>query len=383
MKPTILLTRGLAIAALIALALAVAPGVAQPGEVPASRPQAAPMPLSPSIPIQGRLTDAAGHPLPDGAYDVMFEVCDSGGPCPCADAYPPPSPLSVEDGLFSAVISNCPADLFDGRQLELQITVEGELLTPRQPIYASPFAWSLRPGAIIHNYETGHALTLVAGTSGKDGSALYAENTNTSGIGVWAKAVGNDATVVIENLGTGPLLKGFGGDLGDDEITITNNGTLQIKRDSVITVPGVAAVLAEGTTHTVLNPQVNGSVKVTSSYSPVDSTILIGIPLPAMLYGQNIDFEGVTIFYRTDSLTYIDSWALNEITYPGGATTEIASDETDLMSTTYVPYSKSISHVYSSQQGFVSLELNLHFDEDVCSIYIGGVALQVGHHPLY
>jgi hypothetical protein len=202
MKPTMMLTRGLAIAAAIALALAVSPGVAQPGEAPDSRLNAAPMPLGPSIPIQGRLTDALGHPLPTGSYDVAFEVCYSGGACPCADAYPPPASLYVEDGLFSAVISGCSPDLFDGQQLELQITVEGEVLTPRQPIYASPFAWSLKPGAIIHNYGSGHALSVVTSLTGASNSALWAENSNpTSGIAIWGKSAGDDATVVVENLG--------------------------------------------------------------------------------------------------------------------------------------------------------------------------------------
>ena len=50
-------------------------------------------------------------------------------------------------------MDSCTSDDIDGRQLWLGVHVLGDLeeMTPRQPIYPVPYAWSLRPGAIIED----------------------------------------------------------------------------------------------------------------------------------------------------------------------------------------------------------------------------------------
>jgi len=344
------------------------------------------MPLGPSIPIQGRLTDASGHPLTTGSYDVAFEVCYRGGACPCADAYS----LSVEDGLFSTVISDCSADLFDGQQLDLQITVEGEVLTPRQPIYASPFAWSLKPGAIIHNYGTGHALTLITSISGGDNSALRVENTNpTSGIAIWGKAVGNDATVVIENLDadmTGPLLKGFGGDGGDDEFRIDNDGSLQVKPDTELFFPGTLAQLTPGNTYITLLYQPDGRVVLDSSNFG-DHEIMLSLPVPAVLYGQPIEVEKITIGCETEYIgtntTHIRLWKQDAdgtpstiFDYAGGVCgTSPGSwySSPDLVT----------NNMLAANSGALSLELDVYFDDSAEEITLNWVKLTLDTHDLY
>jgi len=381
MKPTMLLTRGLAIAALIALALAVSPGIAQPGEVPASRPHAAPMPLGSSIPIQGRLTDAAGHPLPDGSYDVVFEVCYTGGACPCADAYS----LFVENGLFSAVISDCSADLFDGQQLNLQITVEGEVLTPRQPIYASPYAWSLKPGATIHNYETGHALTLVAGTKGEDGSALYAWNTNTSGIAVWAKAAGDDATVVIENLGTGALLKGFGGDSGEDEFRIDNDGSLQVRPDTEVFFPASLARLTPAAGALTLLVQPDGRV-VVDGPTLSNGELQISLPVPAVLYGQPIEIETVTIYCQTDyaatNTTRVALWK-QDIDGTPSLIMDLFAGVCPVTPGGWYSFSPVTNNMLDASTGALSLEIDIHIDDSAEEVTLGAVKLTLDTHDGY
>jgi hypothetical protein len=381
-----MLTRGLATALALAPMLAMTVQASPPPEPEALRvevrPLEAPARVEAIIPVQGRLTDASGKPVADADYNMTFRVYDGSG-LQCADG---PTAVHTEHGLFNANLSGCSPDIFDGRFLTLGVQVGGDAeMTPVLVLRPVPYAMSLRPGSIVANYEAGHALTAKSTGAGGASSALRAESSNTgSGIAIWGKAAGTDATVVIENAGTGPLFKGFGGDGGEDELTITNGGAFLVKPDSHITVPGVTAVLGEGTTNTLLAPQADGSVKVTATYSPIDSTILIGIPLPAVLYGQNLDFEALTVFYRTTTaLSYIDSFALNEIGYPGGGTTIITGDTTNLNSTTYAAYQKSIGHSLASAQAFVVLALQIHFNEDLDSLYIGGVTLQVGHHPMY
>ena len=98
------------------------------------------------IPVQGRLTDASGNPL-NGTYLVDFKLYDVayGGIALCEDL---DNSIEVENGLFSRYMAGCSA--IDGRQLYLGITVEDDTeMTPRQYIDNVPYAWSLRPGAVI------------------------------------------------------------------------------------------------------------------------------------------------------------------------------------------------------------------------------------------
>ena len=52
------------------------------------------------------------------------------------------------------------------------------------------------------------------------------------GIAAWALSKSNDTTLVASNDGAGPLFKGFGGDGGEHEIVILNDGTVQQDRSA-------------------------------------------------------------------------------------------------------------------------------------------------------
>ena len=101
-----------------------------------------------AIPIQGRLTDTAGLPI-NGTRDITMRLYDAmgGGNLICEDT----DTVSVVNGLFSTYMDYCtPADI-DGTQLYLAILIQGEAseMTPRQPIYITPYAYSLVNGAHI------------------------------------------------------------------------------------------------------------------------------------------------------------------------------------------------------------------------------------------
>jgi hypothetical protein len=108
--------------------------------------------MSSIVPIQGRLTDASGNPL-DGNYNVtafLYDVSTGGDPL-CDDA----DPVTVNNGLFNMYMNYCSAADIDGDQLYLGIEVEsdGEMI-PRQAIYPVPYAWTVKPGAIIKGSTT-------------------------------------------------------------------------------------------------------------------------------------------------------------------------------------------------------------------------------------
>ncbi len=150
MKTKWLLTCVLSIGLLLALAVSVGPGLAQgpesEGEA-STEGKVGEAAVDAKIPIQGRLTSASGSPL-HGTYTLWFRLYDvsSGGTALCEYN----GSVSVVNGLFNAYMEGCSPWPIDGQQLWLGVEVgsDGEM-TPRQPIYPVPYAWSLKPGAVI------------------------------------------------------------------------------------------------------------------------------------------------------------------------------------------------------------------------------------------
>ncbi|NIO68723.1 MAG: hypothetical protein GTN71_06690, partial [Anaerolineae bacterium] len=150
MKTKWLLTCVLSIGLLLALAVSVGPGLAQgpesEGEA-STEGKVGEAAVDAKIPIQGRLTSASGSPL-HGTYTLWFRLYDvsSGGTALCEYS----GSVSVVNGLFNAYMEGCSPWPIDGQQLWLGVEVgsDGEM-TPRQPIYPVPYAWSLKPGAVI------------------------------------------------------------------------------------------------------------------------------------------------------------------------------------------------------------------------------------------
>ncbi len=60
--------------------------------------------------------------------------------------------------------------------------------------------------------------------NGYGGTAIVAENTSSGGIAVWAETWGTDATVVIDQNGTGDMMRGF--DSGSLKFRVTGTGTV-------------------------------------------------------------------------------------------------------------------------------------------------------------
>jgi len=166
---------------LLLLGLAVVPGLAQgPTGDPRSQIESSevePMALSNYIPIQGQLTDDTGAPL-NGDYSLTFRLYEGsiGGTALCEDI----RTVSVENGLFSHYFEGCSE--IDGKMLYLGIQVEDDPeMSPRQYIDNVPYAWSLRPGAVV-SYTLG------------SNALLHLENSGTSGRGLRAYAMATSGT---------------------------------------------------------------------------------------------------------------------------------------------------------------------------------------------
>jgi len=130
-----------------------------------------------TIPIQGQLTDDNDNPI-NGTRTITFTLYDqsSGGAILCQDD----DDVEIANGLFNANMDHCTSSDINGRALYLGIQVESDLeMTPRRAIYPVPYAWSLKPGAVIS-------------TSGYP--ALHVESTNSSGRALRAYASATSGT---------------------------------------------------------------------------------------------------------------------------------------------------------------------------------------------
>lgn len=338
------------------------------------------------IPVQGRITDAAGNPL-EGTHQIavrIYEVPTGGSPrCPTSAS------INLTHGLFTLNVL-CPSSVFIGTELYAGVSVDSDdEMTPRLTIYPVPYAMSLKPGAIITNATTGQrALEIRSDVGGgAAGAALWVENRSTAdGIGEWVKTRGNDATLVIENTGSGPLLKAFGGDGGEDEFRIENNGALMSKADTYIFVPALDAKSVS----TGASIEYFGAGNIRVRYSSTGSKGLVfGIPIPSVLYGMAVEVEEVTIYYDvSNSDTSITRTSVFK-QYPGGdfgggpAFDYLVEDTTARKSTGYTSYSLPVNHWLSSETGFITVALTINYDNTAHYLDFGGVRVRLGHHPLY
>ncbi|PKO23466.1 MAG: hypothetical protein CVU38_03940 [Chloroflexi bacterium HGW-Chloroflexi-1] len=149
----------------LAVGLIQAQGPAPDDDTPAgNEPEAA---LDDVVPIQGRLTDASGNPR-NGNYSIIASIYDvaAGGVARCSDT----DTVAVTNELFNMNVDSCTASDIDGDQLYLGIKVGADAeMTPRQPIFAAPYAWTVRPGAIIKgadSYVFVPGMAMVKNTSG-------------------------------------------------------------------------------------------------------------------------------------------------------------------------------------------------------------------------
>lgn len=106
------------------------------------------------ISYQGRILNANSVPVSDATIDMIFEFYDSlaGGSClwsnsaaDCSTATA--KTVTLTDGLFTQNLGDTgdsfaaiPTTIFDDASVYLQVTIDGETLTPRKRLLASPYA---------------------------------------------------------------------------------------------------------------------------------------------------------------------------------------------------------------------------------------------------
>jgi len=321
-----------------------------------------------AIPIQGRLTDSSGNPLADGSYSVTFRLYESGtGGSPiCSDN----NTVTVTDGLFSSYMDYCYDDLYGQKVwLAVKVGADGEM-TPRRPIYAVPYALSLRPGAHIagpvtaspyaalqvwNTASSGSAYGIKGGTDSPLGRAVYGDALN-GGTGVYAKS---DTGVAFKAAGT---------------------GVIQSSAKSYIWISGNNLRKKRSSDSTQFELDIYGGVKVTPGGTG-KRDVMLPVTLPGQLYGQNVTLTGIDVYFKSQGdFDGIDGTYVRRQTGAGSGATIIANT-TDRVCTTACSYHLNLTtnNVLSDEHGVVYIAFQLFFGGSSNYVQIGGVRLTLEH----
>ena len=379
-----------------------------------ANPNAPSVAISPTLSYQGKLVES-GVPV-TGNRSMIFCLYNenTGGTLLWSEG---PKTVAVSNGLFTVTLGDTTS--FDvnifAQQLYLEINVAGTVL-PRQILQGAPYALSLAPGAdvvgssgesmlyagnsgwgegvkgesysgngIAGNSYTSHGVYAESNGSGIGGSALYAKSTGASGIALTAHNASpsnSETAMVLENDGTGALLKGFGGDSGNDEFNFKNDGTFQDKAPSYIFVPGAGAYLNPGSSGVTFEP-LHGAVYIHSSTTGLKD-VCLSATLPSVLYGQPVQIEQVSIYYRT--VTWLSNYIYDTYLFilnQAGDIDTVGQDNTTHNSNTYSSYDVYSNANLSADYGIFSICLTMIFQEVSTPIFLGGARIRLRHHPLY
>ncbi|MCR4312375.1 MAG: hypothetical protein NUV56_03765, partial [Candidatus Uhrbacteria bacterium] len=200
------------------------------GAVTSTRAAASPPNI---LSYQGRLLNSSGVPVADATASMIFELytAASGGTClwsnssaTCASATA--RTVTLSDGLFSENLGDTTAatpypaiadTVFgDNAAVHLQVTINGELLTPRRAIIAAPYALNSEmldgfsttqaggTSALIPVFDSTGNLLLTgtpAGTGVSQGSLYVNPASATDGYAIFGVAVGGTSRLTLDEDG--------------------------------------------------------------------------------------------------------------------------------------------------------------------------------------
>ena len=333
------------------------------------------VPVKNMLSVQGRLTNAGGSPL-SGDYNLTFRVYDddSGGNLLCEDTLL----VTVDNGLFNTAIDDCrPSDIY-GYQLYLSVEVESDgEMTPRQPLYPVPYAYSLVWGGRLKGSLGGQPMYTFETSSGDYATAVKGYASATSGQNFGVEGVsksGNGYGGYFENTNSGGVaLKAAG------------SGKIQSSAQTYLFVPG--ANFIKNNSGDTTEWQIEGATaRIASGTSgTVVRYIRIPITIPAVLYGQPVRVTQIKVYYRCpNSDTWITETRFTKNTDADSNVGLISTSDGDLNRTSTIATSYTIdtispANLLSADQGFLTLRLGMRWIADGPEMYIGGVRLTLEH----
>lgn len=394
----------------LANALPQAPG---PGATPAA-PAAVSDGMLNYIPVQGKLTDASGRPL-TGTYNLTFRLYDviSGGAALHSDTHS----VKVVNGLFNSEIGGVTSSHITGQQLYVGIEVESDgEMDPRLPVFAVPYAWSLKPnasvigtvssGAVLHienagvggralrayaMADTGTNYGIVGAAVSPDGYGGYFYNNSASGgTGLWASSTNGvglkagGATAVLAESASGVALQANSA----SGVAVKANGKIQSSASSTVWISGNGVRPYKQADQTTIDMTDKGGARVTRGAASGNRNVMLPITIPAQLYGQNVTVTDLDIVYLSN--TAFDGITAVLLRRQTGMCTDCyldlkadgadhVCDDSATPNGCTLHYDLTSNNQLSPTSGVLYLTLELAFSGEGSWVEIGGVSLTLSH----
>jgi hypothetical protein len=184
--------------------------------------------------FQGTLRDANGNPI-TGTHNFVFRLwsCAAGTGSGCAIRYEQTvNNVQVTNGLFDVPIGVNSINADDGpdpaiftQKLYLEIEIDGEVLSPRQPLLGAPYAFTLVGGSVI--------VSTHAGPGGTDGTDI-----NYATLSVVAAGSKGTALAVNAANNGGDLIRACTGALGGTNTRECDNIRFRVQNNGQVTADG-------------------------------------------------------------------------------------------------------------------------------------------------
>ena len=332
------------------------------------------------IPVQGLLTDASGNPL-EGAYTVTFRIYDvfTGGTAKCEDI----RHFNLTDGLFSSYMNAADCDsALDGRQLYLGVEVgsDGEM-TPRSYIDNVPYAWGLRPGAIINGALDDESILQINNSGSGAGLSVMA----TSGEGVNSISVGGPGLFAASLAGPGVVANSAAG----TALAVGGTGIITSSAKSYLWISGNDVRPYHQSDSTVIDMDTIGGAKITRGATAGTKNVMLPITIPGSLYGQDVRLTGLDIYWvgqtEFDGFTTVlmrrqvgvcDSCYENIVLNTNDQICDLANNPTGCA----LHFDLTTNNTLSPDSGIVYLTIEMFFSGAFTYVDLGGVRLTLEHN---
>lgn len=156
-----------------------------------------------------------------------------------------------------------------------------------------------------------------------------------------------------------------------------------VNADSYLFVPG-CAFLTYTAAGLNMFPRDNGSMDISFPGAPGARTIHAAITLPGVLFGRVVTIKEATIYYQWSNGTnsFIDSTRLNrQLQGNVSGNVLVGFDDTRRDRDVFTTYSLAMTtnNVFSSDQAFVGVRMQLSFANTTQFLRLGGVRFRLGH----
>ncbi len=300
--------------------------------------------LGTAFTYQGRLTDGGGPA--NGDYDFEFRLYDADSGVSQVGSTVTVGDVAVSDGLFTVQL-DFGSSAFTGNARWLEIGVRAgsssgayTILAPRQPLTATPYALSLRPGAKVTG-DTG----LVAALSAKNTNSVAGfglagtTDGNTVGAGVFGVATASSGEVH-GVWGSTESASGYAGYFSNEadgvDIMAAGSGIIKSNADSVLYLSPHDMVV-RGSSNVTLAFLDDGSVDI---HSTTAGARYLSIPVSTFgtLFGSPVYVKSIEVCYHRIGSGYIDVTSVTKNDGSDGGYTFYISNTSNRTSETHACY---------------------------------------------